>query len=1142
MKNVDDIYALTPLQQLMLLHAANSQANDRSEDVLLEQFSCTLVGPFDVQRFRQAWSLVAKRHPALRTAFAWVGLKARVQVVRREVAIPWRELNLRPSDDEDLASQLATIAEEERFASVDPRTAPLFKMLLIHGSRQEKHFLWTCHHLIFDGWCLPLLLKEVFANYQALSNGRPAPLTPAKPFRDYVAWLARRDETQSLDYWRRALAGAPSQLALAIDFTPEEIAAATLPTHGVSLDSPRTNSHYHQHEQLLSPSLTRDLQNFVSKHKLTLGAVLEGAWAILLSRYGETNDLVIGVTVSGRPPELPGVETIVGPFANTLPLRIVIDPHETAVALLARARGLHVDLAAHEHTPLPDIQAACGYTGRLFDSVVVLENYPLGAGGRDVAGLAIRDVKGDVATNYPLTLIAIPGETLALRLRYDRRRYGDADVKQMLAHFATLLAAIGEQPEKPVAELSLVSADEAKRLFDEWSRSPTARSIAAASAAESAADDCLMRGWEADPLYNVITVGNLPPPVLELAKAFSQFSGANCVHQETPTNCIGREVVIATSEDWRRTLAGGWQCTSDAQLVCAGPLPRKLANELLSRSSWVWRLSNSDKLGVVAFLARVEPGDGPIPLGKPLAGVEVHVLDARGQPSPIGLPGELCLRKIGDGEPCRRTGQAVRWRSNGQIETLGSIDAPARNGRYRLDPNAAQTILDSHPLVEDAHVAPTVDTLGAVRLAAYIAPVKESATLLDSQHHAFLLDRLRADLALQLPEYQAPSLYAAVARIPRLPSGEVDTSALPALARRRPEAAGEYVAPRDLLEAQLTMLWQDVLGVAPVGMTDDFHDLGGVSVQAVSLAARVEERFGRKLPLVSVFQQATIAGVAELLRREPASAEESCLAPIRPMKEGTENKTPLFCVHPAGGTVFCYLELARHLPADQPLYGLQAQGIDGAAAPHDTVEEMAAHYIKAMRLVQPHGPYMVCGWSSGGILAFEVARQLAEAGEETKLLALFDAGVADPDNPFEESDLAPMLKMLFPEEDQERAAELENLPPDEQLAYFRERAELAQLVVAGADASQASFIFEVFRKNVQAIAAYKPSPYPGKITLFRAQAHATPMHRDEFLGWGRWASEVEAVETPGDHVTMFREPTIRIVAEKLAAVLAKAIV
>lgn len=434
----------------------------------------------------------------------------------------------------------------------------------------------------------------------------------------------------------------------------------------------------------------------------------------------------------------------------------------------------------------------------------------------------------------------------------------------------------------------------------------------------------------------------------------------------------------------------------------------------------------------------------------------------------------------------------------------------------------------------------TADRMQGNRLAAYIVPAKGTSTLLDAQHHSFLIDRLRSELALRLAEHQTPSAYAVLEEIPRLPSGEVDRAALPSLSRPRPQSAGEYAPARDLLEAQLVALWQEVLGVAPVGVHDDFQDLGGVSVQAVSLASRVEEQFGRKLPLVSVFQQATIANVAQLLRQAPTSAEESCLATIRPARAGAGEgessgpaQPPLFCVHPAGGTVFCYLELARHLPADQPIYGLQAQGIDGTAAPHETVEEMAAHYIRAMQRVQPRGPYMICGWSSGGILAYEAARQLAEQGESTALLALFDAGITDPDAPFEESDLAPMLKMLFPDEDSGQAAALENLPADEQLAYFRERAEMAQLVVAGADASQARYIFEVFRKNVQAIAQYKPAPYAGKITLFRAQAHATPMHRERELGWARWAAEVEVVDVPGDHVTMFREPTIRIVAERL---------
>jgi thioesterase domain-containing protein len=221
------------------------------------------------------------------------------------------------------------------------------------------------------------------------------------------------------------------------------------------------------------------------------------------------------------------------------------------------------------------------------------------------------------------------------------------------------------------------------------------------------------------------------------------------------------------------------------------------------------------------------------------------------------------------------------------------------------------------------------------------------------------------------------------------------------------------------------------------------------------------------------------------------------------------------------------------LGGDRPIYGLQAVGVEGEATPQTEVAEMAAHYRQEIQRHQPTGPYLVCGWSSGGILAFEVARQLEADGEQVGLLALFDAGVQG-DREFTTEDFLPMLLTMFPGEDEAEIQALQDEGPEAQLAWFQRRAELAQLVVAGAAATQAQYVFEVFQANINAIAQYQPQPYEGRITLFRASEHATPMHADPKLGWGRWASGgVDVFEVPGNHVTMFREPTIAELAAQL---------
>jgi thioesterase domain-containing protein/acyl carrier protein len=467
---------------------------------------------------------------------------------------------------------------------------------------------------------------------------------------------------------------------------------------------------------------------------------------------------------------------------------------------------------------------------------------------------------------------------------------------------------------------------------------------------------------------------------------------------------------------------------------------------------------------------------------------------------------------------------------------LGRVEEPLAIGVYQVSPQEIRSDLVGHPLVKDAAVVGRPDPLGEMRLAVYVVPAKESKTLLDQQEHAMLLDQVRKSLEAHLPAEVVPRSLVAVDALPRTQSGQLDVEALPEPTRPRPDTAGPMVAPRDPLEAQLANLWSELLGVHPVGVTDRFMELGGDSTLAVSLVSRIEDRFERKLPLVALYGEPTIEHLAGLLRRPADSDEEQCLVPIQPRG----NRPPLFCIHPAGGTVFCYLEFARYLPEGQPVYGLQAQGIDGQLAPHTSVEEMAEHYVRAIRRQHESGPYLICGWSSGGIIAFEVARQIEEQGADVAMLALFDAGVQSPDEQsFDENDLLPMLAMMFPGEPKEELERLQKAGTEEQLAYFQKRAELAQLLVAGAAASQAQHIYEVFQANMEAISQYRPKPYRRKLTLFRAAEHATPMHKDPYLGWSRWVEDVEVHQVPGNHVTMFRPPTIKLLAENFKTCLAR---
>ena len=322
------------------------------------------------------------------------------------------------------------------------------------------------------------------------------------------------------------------------------------------------------------------------------------------------------------------------------------------------------------------------------------------------------------------------------------------------------------------------------------------------------------------------------------------------------------------------------------------------------------------------------------------------------------------------------------------------------------------------------------------------------------------------------------------------------------------------------------------MGIRPIGVTDNFFELGGHSLAAVRLFALIEKRLGKKAPLATVFQGATIEHLANILLQYAKSAPGSSLVAIQP--DG--NKQPLFLIHPAGGHVFSYVHLAHHLGFDQPCYGLQARGLEEGQEPHKRIEDMAAYYINAMRSVRAEGPYLLAGWSMGGAVAFEMAQQLHAQGQRVSLLALLDARIPTPDEGFADEDVEATLLADFVHYfglslDLEALA---RLPKDELLIRVLEQAKRADLVPADIEASQAHRFIELCKADFRATRNYALRRYPGRITLFKASQELGQPYADPTLGWSRWAAGgVEVHVVPGNHATMVYEPHIEVLAEKL---------
>ncbi|HYT32700.1 MAG TPA: amino acid adenylation domain-containing protein, partial [Thermoanaerobaculia bacterium] len=460
-------------------------------------------------------------------------------------------------------------------------------------------------------------------------------------------------------------------------------------------------------------------------------------------------------------------------------------------------------------------------------------------------------------------------------------------------------------------------------------------------------------------------------------------------------------VMQATPATWRMLLDAGWPGSDRLRILCGGEaLPRELANQLLARSAAVWNLYGPTETTIWSTLYRADIGDGSIPIGRPIANTKIYILDAHLRPLPVGVAGELYIGGAGlargyfrrpeltlekfipspfaqePGDRLYRTGDLARYLPDGNIEYLGRIDQQVKIRGFRIELGEIEAVLSQHPGVREAVVIAREDQPGTKSLAAYLIAAEQAPTL----------EGLRGFLKEKLPDYMVPGSFVFLKAFPLTPNGKVDRRALPVPDQTRPELGRAYEAPRDELELRLSKIWEKALSVRPIGVHDNFFELGGNSLLAGRLFAQIQRMCRKDLSPIALFQAPTIEQLALLLRSAQSPTSWSSLVPI----QSGGSRPPLFCMHAGAGTILFYHDLARRLGPDQPIYGLQAQGLYGKATPHATVEEMAAHYIQEIRTVQPDGPYRLAGFCFGATLAFEMAQQLRAAGFEVGLLASFD--------------------------------------------------------------------------------------------------------------------------------------------------------
>ncbi|MCC6923196.1 MAG: amino acid adenylation domain-containing protein, partial [Nitrosomonas sp.] len=1146
---IADLYPLSPLQQGLFYHALH----EPEAGYYVNQLAIDVAG-LDAERFKAAWQATVGHHAILRTGFIWEGgLRQPLQAVFKTVdcRITVEDRAAKVSDDDLVELQRAD--HRRGFDLSDP---PLMRLRLIKTGDRRYHLIWTCHHLLLDGWSGARFIEAVLARYAGAADAG----SPGYAYRDYIAWLLERDRESDARYWRAQL---------------ETLKAPTLLAD--ALVKPDQTAGYGERRYRLSATLTDQLRTLVQTQRLTLNTLVQGAWALLLRRYTGQDVVAFGATVAGRPPELPGVEHILGLFINTIPIIQRIRPDRRICDWLRALQAHNLNLREYEYTPLHEIQGWADLGGAaLFDTLLVFENYPMSAALTDTEGeLRFSAAIQKEPTHYGLTLTVEGQESLEFEYGYARASFDENAIAAIHQALETMLGALAERYDGFIGQLADALHDPVaaipcwpqhgrdaltipQLIARQVEKQPAARALMSGGSALSYAEmdhatdvlaRCLLRLgvtretpvgacvthgagvvlaalgiWKAGGVYVPIdaqypeerlrlmikTTGlqfmitdadtqqqlpealpvtfvplmpgdqpdktaNLPDIAPDPAQlAYLIFTSGSTglpkavavTHHALNAHCQAMAEILAMDADecalqfssssfdaaleqWIvPLLRGATVVMRDAQLWSAEQTLDAIARHGITRLDFPPGYANEVALAAQArgfklslrsltvggealsqaVLARIQdhlqpqklfnaygPTEAAItplvwevgtcntayaPLGKAVGARAAYVLDSNLHPAPAGVAGELYIggdllargyyrqarltaeRFIPDpfsdrGGRLYRTGDICRHTVEGELEFLGRGDEQTKIRGYRIELGEVETALLGCAGVREA-VAVTRDAGSHAELIAYV-----SGDHLDPQ-------AIRTQLQALLPGFMMPSSLIALDSFPRTVSGKIDRRRLP-----KPESGAiDVEPPRGEIERRLAEIWVEVLSLERIGRHDHFFELGGHSLLAVRAVSLINARLNQPVSIAALLAAPTVARLARYLE-ESAESHESLLIALNQVDTPV---APLFCLHPAGGHVFSYYALAQQLAGQRPVYGIQCQRLIDPAHREISLTAMAATYLKLIQVRQPEGPYVLLGWSLGGALAMEIARQLETAGETVAFLGLIDSYVAELDN------------------------------------------------------------------------------------------------------------------------------------------------
>lgn len=623
-------------------------------------------------------------------------------------------------------------------------------------------------------------------------------------------------------------------------------------------------------------------------------------------------------------------------------------------------------------------------------------------------------------------------------------------------------------------------------------------------------------------------------------------------------------VMQATPYTWRMMLEIGWDEYLPITVFTGGEaFPKDLALKLLPKCKAIWNLYGPTETTIYSVIKQIVDAED-ITIGWPIDNTQIYIVDEQMQNHTDGEIGEILIGGAGvswgylnreeltaekfidnpfsdiPADKIYRTGDLGKYKPDGDIVYLGRIDHQVKVRGYRIELGEIEFNLGKQPDIKDAVVVAREDTPGMPRLVAYLTlPTGQTGVPESTQ-----ITNWEQALLAVLPEYMVPDDWVLLDAIPSTPNGKIDRKALPKPDYSHITRVGEYVAPRTDNEKMVARIWEEMMGLEKISILDNFFQLGGRSLVAVKIMAKIEQETGKRLPLATLFEYSTVEQLAARLDIDPESISWKSLVPIKPQG----NKMPLYIVHGAGLNVLLFNALAMNMDDEQPVYGLQARGLNGIDEPLDVMEEIAANYIEEIVAHDPVGPYAIAGYSLGGMIAYEMAKQMLAAGKDVKLLAMFDT-YADQTTKFD-SPLKKVLKSAWLLTKQIAYTPVLFIEDPKRTIEYKSREigrKISKVFKSVFPDQNKKTVFsdyndEIDERSGRAQRNYLLTPVNIAVELFRAKKKTFYMEDTEYLGWRPYALKgVHVHEIPGEHNTIFAPPNDKQFAKVLQECLDKAV-